>query len=451
MENPWSSPWTTVDDDQSKRQALEHTAAPVSAAKFGSVWDDNSFGDWASTDLNNGDDGALTTTDERDAGGIGSKGADFGYTTAPGIASPRFTSFSHDRTPCFPSPSATGSVIFNEDEDSKDPEESSEAESSRPSSPYPESDAGPAEETLVIPKHRDASPTQQGDQSRQASRVQELVVMYDGIAKKATHEPLPRYPHLRSQKTPRVTTTVKMMMAKIATLFEGVAEEPDVRPADLPDHPDLNFSTVSERKAWYHLSRQGSSRLHDFGDDDNYSRVTWRGSAVSEETFVIVRRWMQEGPALAGARRDGTGGWRPPAATMPATNPSSDAKPQTSAREDGGDDDEEWGDMVSSPQTSNGWGWGSTSMPDSGVDFAVSSSTKATSVASPDGSVRSSHPKPSVRFAEPPLVVGPTSDAPAFFPSSPASHPASPLSHTSQRCQPARSLSRRAWGSQRTT
>lgn len=55
-----------------------------------------------------------------------------------------------------------------------------------------------------------------------------------------------------------------------------------------------SFSSVSERKTWYRISRPGSMRRHDLGDDENYRRVTWPVSKMREETNKVVRRWMEE-------------------------------------------------------------------------------------------------------------------------------------------------------------
>lgn len=66
-----------------------------------------------------------------------------------------------------------------------------------------------------------------------------------------------------------------------------------------------NFTTVSERKTWYRISRPGTMRKHDMGDDDNYRRVTWTDSKVREDATKIVRRWTEEDtytgrPAMGG-------------------------------------------------------------------------------------------------------------------------------------------------------
>ncbi|KAL3957403.1 hypothetical protein ACCO45_007981 [Purpureocillium lilacinum] len=50
------------------------------------------------------------------------------------------------------------------------------------------------------------------------------------------------------------------------------------------------FSSVSERKAWYRVSRFGSLRKYNGGgdDDDGYVRVSWPGSHVRDETLRIA-------------------------------------------------------------------------------------------------------------------------------------------------------------------
>ncbi|KXJ93435.1 hypothetical protein Micbo1qcDRAFT_161444 [Microdochium bolleyi] len=55
-----------------------------------------------------------------------------------------------------------------------------------------------------------------------------------------------------------------------------------------------SFGEISERKTWYRISRFGSMRKHDLGDDENYTRVTWPVTTLHDDTIVIVRRWMEE-------------------------------------------------------------------------------------------------------------------------------------------------------------
>ncbi|KAM7214423.1 hypothetical protein V8F06_010180 [Rhypophila decipiens] len=70
-----------------------------------------------------------------------------------------------------------------------------------------------------------------------------------------------------------------------------------------------SFTEISERKTWYRLSRLGSSRKHNAGDDENYRRVTWPTSTVRMDTIKIVRRWMEE-DSIAGRANLGGGTYK---------------------------------------------------------------------------------------------------------------------------------------------
>ncbi|KAG5982824.1 hypothetical protein E4U55_001277 [Claviceps digitariae] len=54
------------------------------------------------------------------------------------------------------------------------------------------------------------------------------------------------------------------------------------------------FTSVSQRKAWYRVSRPGSIRKHNFGDDDSYVRVTWHNSHIRKDVLTTVRRWLEQ-------------------------------------------------------------------------------------------------------------------------------------------------------------
>ncbi|KAL2106425.1 hypothetical protein VUR80DRAFT_6755 [Thermomyces stellatus] len=362
-----------------------------------------------------------------------------------------------------------------------------------PSAPSPElvsPDAspgrGPDAVALSVLKHRDdTSPAHEG--TRKVSKVRELVDMYDAIAKKASEPPSEPDPsekperarsiaadedeedweefesgadQKRSDRAPfteppavlseltfpeHPSKAVKFRIdeASFSILFDA-QEEPPTPPADIPDRLDpLDTFTLTERRAWYRLSRQGSSRLHDVGDPDNYTRVAWQGSAVSAETFAIVRRWMQEGavrtraggvrgsaatfgwehssssdpvdlsflrkrksaegrqrsesttasfskPALATGTANGVAaaGGRPLSVPTPPKGfnlaselPSTPAKPSPlvftanqgcASRES--DSDEEWGEMVTSPEVSGAFDTPTTPRADSAVSFGKSGS-----------------------------------------------------------------------------
>lgn len=66
-----------------------------------------------------------------------------------------------------------------------------------------------------------------------------------------------------------------------------------------------NFTSISERKTWWRISRNGTMRMHDSGDDDNYRRITWATSKTREETNKIVRRWMEQGSYPGGQQSFG--------------------------------------------------------------------------------------------------------------------------------------------------
>ncbi|KAI1466455.1 uncharacterized protein F4812DRAFT_434108 [Daldinia caldariorum] len=67
-----------------------------------------------------------------------------------------------------------------------------------------------------------------------------------------------------------------------------------------------SFTAISERKTWYRLSRYGSMRKHDLGDDDNYHRVEWSTSRVHNDVIKIIRRWMEE-DSISGRVTPGAG------------------------------------------------------------------------------------------------------------------------------------------------
>ncbi|KIH92372.1 hypothetical protein SPBR_02332 [Sporothrix brasiliensis 5110] len=105
--------------------------------------------------------------------------------------------------------------------------------------------------------------------------------------------------------------------AKVRPRDEKDAEE-NAPPLDafIPDYIlDDSFTSISERKVWYRIARHGSYRKHAAGGDDNenYRPVTWRTSAIRDDTVKIVRRWMEEDsftgkPTLGGGFGRGVGG-----------------------------------------------------------------------------------------------------------------------------------------------
>ncbi|KAI1191032.1 hypothetical protein F5B17DRAFT_384243 [Nemania serpens] len=91
---------------------------------------------------------------------------------------------------------------------------------------------------------------------------------------------------------------------------------------EMPDQSMYDsFTTISERKAWYRISRYGSMRKHNSGDDENYHGITWPTSQLHSDTIKIVRRWMEQdsyaGKAtLGGTKRTGFFDWDSDAAPV---------------------------------------------------------------------------------------------------------------------------------------
>ncbi|KAI1415426.1 hypothetical protein F5Y13DRAFT_8847 [Hypoxylon sp. FL1857] len=97
-------------------------------------------------------------------------------------------------------------------------------------------------------------------------------------------------------------------LQSIDKLFPDLDQETEntIEGSEIPDRIiDDNFTTISERKTWYRISRYGSMRKHDSGDEDNYHRVEWSTSHLHSDVIKIVRRWMEEdsisGRAILGA------------------------------------------------------------------------------------------------------------------------------------------------------
>ncbi|KAI2641471.1 hypothetical protein GGS26DRAFT_5188 [Hypomontagnella submonticulosa] len=84
----------------------------------------------------------------------------------------------------------------------------------------------------------------------------------------------------------------------IDKLFPDLTRDADKDVEDAGEIPDRligdSFATISERKTWYRISRYGSMRKHDSGDEENYHRVEWSTSHLHSDTIKIVRRWMEE-------------------------------------------------------------------------------------------------------------------------------------------------------------
>ncbi|KAJ3551831.1 hypothetical protein NPX13_g11264 [Xylaria arbuscula] len=94
------------------------------------------------------------------------------------------------------------------------------------------------------------------------------------------------------------------------SLAGGATEDREISERVVND----SFNKISERKAWYRISRFGSMRKHNSGDDENYHRVTWPTSQLRTDTVKIVRRWMEQDTyagraTLGGHKRTGFFDW----------------------------------------------------------------------------------------------------------------------------------------------
>ncbi|KAG5946278.1 hypothetical protein E4U59_004172 [Claviceps monticola] len=100
---------------------------------------------------------------------------------------------------------------------------------------------------------------------------------------------------------PSIALPYPIDFSNLDELFPGTETTSSIQPAHLPDISTDPFSSVAQRKAWYRLSRPGSLRKHNLGDDDTYVRVSWHNSHIRHDVLTTVRRWLEE-DSLAGGR-----------------------------------------------------------------------------------------------------------------------------------------------------
>ncbi|KAG8163508.1 hypothetical protein KVR01_006805 [Diaporthe batatas] len=123
-----------------------------------------------------------------------------------------------------------------------------------------------------------------------------------GPANLSTPRPIPEeransFQDLRTRFGPVAFTAELGGIDKLFDIAKLDAEQPSAKDYSLDAVDGIindSFSSVSERKTWYRISRPGSMRRHNLGDDENYRRVTWPASKMREETNQVVRRWMEE-------------------------------------------------------------------------------------------------------------------------------------------------------------
>jgi hypothetical protein len=78
-------------------------------------------------------------------------------------------------------------------------------------------------------------------------------------------------------------------------LYPGIEAKPPSKKLFIPDTITRDsFSSTEERKTWYRISRYGTMRKYNAGDDENYVRVNWTQSQVRADALKIVARWIEE-------------------------------------------------------------------------------------------------------------------------------------------------------------
>ncbi|GKT98963.1 unnamed protein product [Fusarium langsethiae] len=136
------------------------------------------------------------------------------------------------------------------------------------------------------------SPTQDTPQKETQEPESEALKDRPHVTETSTEEETPTGPAPLQPKPPSEPFSIDM--SKLNDLFPSV-DTSFPSPEPVPDVIiDDSFTAISERKAWYLMSRPGSMRKHNMGDDENYVRVGWNNSHVREQSIRIVRRWMEE-------------------------------------------------------------------------------------------------------------------------------------------------------------
>lgn len=103
----------------------------------------------------------------------------------------------------------------------------------------------------------------------------------------------------------RDPVTFESDLSFVSCVFEQVLGK-EFKHADPKQAPEIDsviqdsFSSTEERKIWYRISRYGTMREHNSGDED-YVRVNWKDSKVRAATLKIVERWIEEDRIGGGA------------------------------------------------------------------------------------------------------------------------------------------------------
>ncbi|OBT78074.1 hypothetical protein VF21_03082 [Pseudogymnoascus sp. 05NY08] len=101
--------------------------------------------------------------------------------------------------------------------------------------------------------------------------------------------------------------TDKSLVDQLYSDKEASPESTNYGPSDIDIPITDSLLTVEQRKVWYRISRYGTMRKHNLGDDDAYVRMGWHDSKVREKTLDIVHKWMEEGRLGSGMALGGVG------------------------------------------------------------------------------------------------------------------------------------------------
>lgn len=115
-------------------------------------------------------------------------------------------------------------------------------------------------------------------------------------------------------KEDNIPVTFDIDTSALDTMYSSNEFTPSTERIFIPDRDlDNTLSSTDQRKTWYRISRYGTKRKHDAGDDDNYVRITWAQSHVRQDTLKIVARWIEEdrisGRVILGGKNKGVSGF----------------------------------------------------------------------------------------------------------------------------------------------
>ncbi|TQN72613.1 hypothetical protein CSHISOI_02843 [Colletotrichum shisoi] len=96
-------------------------------------------------------------------------------------------------------------------------------------------------------------------------------------------------------------------LGKLDILLPDASLDGSELPEDVPDRIiHDSFTSISERKMWYRLSRNESLRKYNAVEDENYVRINWTNSTLRQDTLKTVRRWIEEDSFGGRAFRSGS-------------------------------------------------------------------------------------------------------------------------------------------------